>query len=64
MIETINKICGHLPEGYIISLNLENGSAWVELLDSNGNYVLPDTTDKTIIEQLNDALCVANGFKE
>lgn len=65
MEDVINKICGHLPEGLEIQLCMENGAAFVTLLDrGNGSHIkLPDSTDKTIVEQLNDAMCVANGFE-
>jgi len=60
---TVEKICKHLPEGLEIQLCLESGAAWVTLIDEDGRYrPLPDQTDKTITEQLNDALCTANGF--
>ena len=63
LFEIVNKICGHLQEHHIISLDMENGYAGVSLTDTEGNYIeLPDSTDKTLIEQLNDALCVANGW--
>lgn len=55
-----NKVCEHLPEGYVLNLAMENGAAWVELIDADGNCVaLPDAADKSIDEQINDALCVA-----
>jgi len=61
MEDIINKICQQIPAGYVISLNMENGAAWVSLVNTNDDDIeLPDSTDKTIIEQLNDALCVAN----
>ena len=61
----VNIVCGHLPIGCVVTLEMEHGSADVNLIDTNGDYVnLPDTTDKTIIEQLNDALLVANGWVE
>ena len=63
MIETVNKICAQLPEGWLISLEMESGAAWVDLYKDGGIVDLPDPSDKTIIEQLNDALCVAKGFK-
>ena len=63
MENIINKICKHLKCGFEIKLCMEDGAAWVELYNINDEQVnLPDSTDKTIIEQLNDALCVANGF--
>ncbi len=58
-----NKISLHTPKGYVISLCIEDGAAWVELgKDFAGNIQLPDSADKNLLEQLNDALCVANGW--
>ena len=62
--DTINRACGHLPHGLILSLHMENGAAWVTLDTADGvNLALPDSADCTIYEQLNDALCAANGFE-
>lgn len=58
-----NRVCEHLPEGYELSLIMENGAAWVELIDADCNNVaLPDAADKRIDEQINDALGVACGI--
>jgi len=57
------KMCKHTPPGYVIILNFEEGACFVQLgKDGIGFIDLPDSADKTILEQLNDALCVANGF--
>ena len=65
MEDTINKVCKHLAGGWIVALNMEHDAAWVELIDPTGRcHKLPDSTDKTLLEQLNDALCVANDWKE
>ena len=61
--EMVEKICKHIPEGLEISLRMENGCAYVTLgADEVGLVPLPDTTDKTLQEQLQDALLVANGY--
>ena len=61
----VDIICGHLPTGWTVALEMEKGSATVNAVDDFGNFAtLPDTADKTIIEQLNDALLVANGWVE
>jgi len=31
LAEAINKCAGELPDGYIISLNTENGCTWMEM---------------------------------
>lgn len=60
--EVANRVCGHVPEGWVIDLAMENGAAWVEAFDPDGHLVeLPDSADKSLIEQLNEALCVAIG---
>ena len=62
--EIAEKVCKNVPHNFVISLCMENGCAWVEL-DKLGRHIpLPDSADKTLVEQLNDALCVANGFIE
>lgn len=62
MEETINKICGQLPEGFIVNIGMENGAAWVELITPEGLIRDIDGGGQTITEQLNEALCMANGF--
>lgn len=55
--------CKHLPNGYDVSLCMENGAAWVELHNEEGIKLnLPDSADKGLVEQVNDAIAVANGF--
>lgn len=67
--EAIDKVCKHLPEQYELILLMENGAAWLEMYDHSSeagqagfNIDLGDPTDKTLAEQLNDALCIANGW--
>lgn len=58
--DTVNKVCKDLPTGYIIKLGMENGSAWIECYDYDGNEIeLPDSTDKSLQAELNDALVEA-----
>ena len=58
-----NAVCRHLPEGYELRLCMENGAAWVDLRNPDGDCVeLPDAADKSLEKQVNDALCVACGF--
>ena len=65
ILQTIaNDVCGNIPEEWVISLRMEFGSAWVEA--SNPDYeaaTLPDSADKSLLEQIGDALCVAKGDK-
>ncbi len=55
--DVANKVSKDIPEGWIISLQIEKGAAWVECCDPDGRRVpLPDSTDKSLREQLYDAL--------
>lgn len=54
-----NKVCLHLPERSEIMLCMENGSASVEFI-LNGKRIYLDWNDKTLIEQINEALCIAS----
>ena len=63
LMAMVEKCCLHIPEGYEIRLCMEEGSAWVELwLPGENKTELPEPADKTLLEQLNDAICVANGW--
>ena len=63
MIEIVNRICSQLPSGWIITLEMEKDSAWIDLEGPLGEYSSwQDLTDKTIVEQLEDALCMAKGW--
>lgn len=58
-----NRICQHCPPGFVVSLCMEDAAAWVQLgEDRKGLVGLPDNPDGTLLDQLNDALCTANGF--
>ena len=61
MIEVIEKVCKQLPKEWEIQLHLENGAAWVTLENILLEEVVQiESTDKTMEEQLNEALCIAN----
>ena len=63
MKDVIEKICGQLPDGFEIQLYMEKGAACVTLTDGDGRYRnLPDTTDKTLADQLAEALFVAEAL--
>ncbi len=56
----IVRICVELPEGWQLDLNMERGAVGVRLYDEDLNYItLPDSADKTLAEQLLEALVVA-----
>jgi hypothetical protein len=60
-IQTVaNKVCGQVPEGWEVQLCMERGAAWVTLRNPDGDFEpLPDAADKSIEEQINDALAAA-----
>jgi hypothetical protein len=61
LTQLFNLVCRDLPDGYEMQICLENGAAYVTMTDSNGNHVcLPDSTDKSIHEEIMCALNVAN----
>jgi hypothetical protein len=60
--QLVNKVCEHLPDGYELCLFMENGAAWLEMYNNYTPIELGDPTDKSLVDQLNDALCIANGW--
>ena len=71
MIEIINKICSQLPPGWIIELCLTQSESrggegpYVNLVNPHGEYPsLPDSSGKTIVDQLEDALAVVKRWGE
>lgn len=54
--KAIDKICKTLPEEFEISICMEQGSAWVEMVDERGKLYDIETTDRTLSEQLLEAL--------
>lgn len=49
-----------LPEGFILSVAVEKGAGWVDLSDPEFAEVkLPDAGDKTLAQQVRDALAAA-----
>jgi hypothetical protein len=58
--EIANRVCGELPVGWELCLNMENGAGWVKLYNPDGDCPpLPDAADKSLEEQIEDALGVA-----
>ena len=59
--DVIEKAAQHLPLGYVVNIEIENGGYNVEL-------VKPDYTTKNVdggvglCSDINEAICVANGF--
>lgn len=60
MIETVNRICAQLPPGWTIELCMTHpdyDGVCVNLINPHGGFLdLPDTSDKTIVEQLDEML--------
>jgi hypothetical protein len=56
-----NKICGEIPEGYSITLEMENGSASVGLFDwqNEENIELPEQDEPYVHKWLTEALDAA-----
>ena len=58
ILQTIaNDVCGNIPEEWLISLHMGCGIAWVE--NSDPDYeaaTLPDSAEKSLLEQIGDAL--------
>lgn len=63
MFEVVNRLCGELPDRFRVQLFMENGAAWVVLedviLDTETTI---DSTDKTLEQQLIEALELANSY--
>lgn len=56
----IEAACKYLPEGYEVGLCMENGAAWIELHDPEGNKLeIADSADKNLDEQVIDAVTAA-----
>lgn len=61
--DVANLLARFLPEGWEVQMCIERGAGWVTLSNPNGDYVpLPDAGDKSLMQQLNDALSVAYGL--
>jgi hypothetical protein len=43
--EAVETACRDLPEGYLIGLYMENGNAYVQLIDKTGREVISDEID-------------------
>lgn len=55
-----NKVCGELPEGWVINLCMENGAAWVEAIKPSGYTIDIDRGDLSLVEQIDEAMRLAN----
>jgi len=58
--DIVEHCAGTLPDRWIIGIGIENGAAWVEIFDQDGDKVEPpDSVDRTLSEQVFDALQLA-----
>ena len=48
--EIVNKVCDFLPDGYELTLTMENGSGWVDLYGEDGIIDVPETEDLETID--------------
>ena len=63
MGEVVNKAAKHLPDGWEIRICIEKWAATVELSDPDGNVThIEGGNDSGIVGEVNDAICIANGF--
>lgn len=61
---TANRVSGALPAFSEVNIAIEHGGAWVTL-ERDGHYVpLPDSVDRTLVEQIDAALTAANAETE
>jgi len=58
-------VCKHLPEGWELNICMEKGAASVELYDPIGlmPHDFDPCPDLSLEEQINEALCWANGWR-
>lgn len=52
LTEAIQRAAKELPDGYIISVNVERGSGWVTLDPPNGESITPDGGGMTLTEEV------------
>ncbi|MFN0130305.1 MAG: hypothetical protein ACKV19_26885 [Verrucomicrobiales bacterium] len=57
--DTINRAAGELPDGWQITITVELGAGWVELINSDGDS-LDFPFAGSISEQVSDAITYAN----
>lgn len=63
MGEVVNKAAKHLPDGWEVRICIEKYAGTVELVDPDGNVTnIEGGNDSGIVGEVNDAICIANGF--
>lgn len=61
--QVINYATETLPEGYILSVSVEKGSAWVEFIDSDGEFHHIDGADQPLVEQAVEAIALIKEYR-
>lgn len=52
-----NHVCKELPEGFRLSLCMENGAAWIDLTDANGDRAdLNNSGRSSLAEQIKEGV--------
>jgi len=64
MEDAVDQLCKDLPEGWIVSLHMEKGAAWVDTNDPTGSEINLDAGDDSLIDQLISALELAKKQSE
>jgi hypothetical protein len=58
--EALNYAAKSLPDdGSEVQISVENGAAWVILIDGNGNRTAIDGADQSLAEQVQEAVALA-----
>lgn len=60
--EVVNKAAEHLPRGYVINIMVEHEGWAVTLEKPNGTVIDNIDGGDGLISDVNEALCIANGF--
>lgn len=55
-----NNACRDLPDGYEITIFLENGAGWIVLIDPDGEVVPLELADMTLAQQVSLAVAMAH----
>ena len=63
LYEAAERVCKELPEGYEVTIRMENGAGWVELETPTGTLSIdcPDTLEEGVLEALERALAEDKG---
>jgi hypothetical protein len=57
--QSIEKAAESLPAGWIVSVHVENGAAWVTAERPNGTKASVESSDRDLCEQVTDAVRLA-----